>query len=47
MPQPLYPQGKRPQYSLDRRVGGPQRWSGHCGEEKNFQPPAENLTLEL
>jgi hypothetical protein len=21
---------------LDRRLGGPQRWSGHCTEEKNF-----------
>jgi len=23
---------------LDRRLGGPQSWSGHDGEEKNFQP---------
>jgi hypothetical protein len=23
---------------LDRRLGGLQSWSGHGGEEKNFQP---------
>jgi len=23
---------------LDRRLGGPQIWSGHGGEEKNSQP---------
>jgi hypothetical protein len=31
---PLYPRGKGPQYSLDRRVGGPQFWSERFGEEK-------------
>jgi hypothetical protein len=25
----LYPQGKSPQYPLDRRLGGPQSRSGH------------------
>jgi hypothetical protein len=34
MPQPLYPQGKSPQYPLDRRLGGPQSQSGHSGKEK-------------
>jgi hypothetical protein len=38
MPWPLYPQGKSPWYPLYRRLGGPQNWSGHFGEEKNSQP---------
>jgi hypothetical protein len=39
-PRPLYPRGKRPRYSLDRRLGGPQNRSGHSGgEEKNSQTP--------
>jgi hypothetical protein len=42
----LYPQGK---YSLDRRLGGPQSRSGHCGEEYcwelNTSLPAHNLSL--
>jgi hypothetical protein len=38
-PRPLYPQGKSPRYTLDRRLGGLQSRSGHGGEEKNFQPP--------
>jgi len=33
------PQGKRPQYPLDRRLGGRQSRSGRSGEEKNPQPP--------
>jgi hypothetical protein len=33
-----------PQYPLDRRLGGPQSWSGHGGEEKNFPAPAGNQT---
>jgi hypothetical protein len=37
-PQPLYPQGKRPWYALDRRLGGHQSRSGRGGEEKNSQP---------
>jgi hypothetical protein len=35
--QPLYPQGKSPWYSLDRRLGEPQSWSGYDGVEKNSQ----------
>jgi hypothetical protein len=30
----LYPWGKSPRYPLDRRLGGPQNWSGWHGEEK-------------
>jgi hypothetical protein len=26
--------GKQPRYPLDRRLGGPQSWSGRGGEEK-------------
>jgi hypothetical protein len=33
------PQGKRPWYPLDRKLGGPQSRSGRGGEEKNSQPP--------
>jgi hypothetical protein len=32
------PQGKRPWYPLDRRLGGPQSRSGRGGEEKNSRP---------
>jgi hypothetical protein len=35
-PLPLYPRGKSPRYPLDRRLGGPQSLSGHCGVENNF-----------
>jgi len=35
-PRPLYPQGKRPWYGLNKRVGGPQSRPGRGGE-KNFQ----------
>jgi hypothetical protein len=41
MPWPLYPQGKSPRYTLDRRLGGPQSQSGHSGKEKNSQPLLE------
>jgi hypothetical protein len=37
-PRPLYPKGKIPWYPLDKRLGGPQSWSGNSGEEKNSQP---------
>jgi hypothetical protein len=37
-PRPLYPQGKIPLYSMDRRLGGPQNRSGRGGEEKNSHP---------
>jgi hypothetical protein len=33
-PQPLYPQGKRRWYPLDRRLGGPQSRCGCCGKSK-------------
>jgi len=32
----FYPQGKRPQFPLDRRLEGHQSHSGCGGEEKNF-----------
>jgi hypothetical protein len=34
---PLYPLGKNPQYTLNRRLGGPQSLSG-LGEEKILAP---------
>jgi hypothetical protein len=37
-PRPLYAQGKRPLYPLDRRLGGPESWSIRGGEENNSQP---------
>jgi hypothetical protein len=49
-PRPLYPQGKRPWYPLDRRQGGRQNRSGRGGEEKNsepllgFEPPIQLVT---
>jgi hypothetical protein len=38
----LYSLGVSPRYRLDRRLGGPQRRSGFCGEEKCC--PAGNRT---
>jgi hypothetical protein len=38
MPLLLYLWGKILQYPLDRRLGGLQSWSGHCGTEKNLFP---------
>jgi hypothetical protein len=43
-PRPLYPQGKSPWYSLDRRLGGTQSRSGRGGDENSkplpgFEPP--------
>jgi hypothetical protein len=35
---PLYPQGKSPRYSLDRRLDGHQSRFARGGEGKNFQP---------
>jgi len=35
------PRGKDPQYSLNGRVDGPQRWSGWFGEEINLLPLPE------
>jgi len=34
-PRPLYSQGKNAWYTLDRRLGGPQKRSRRGGEEKN------------
>jgi hypothetical protein len=45
-PRPLYPRGKIHLYPLDRRLGGPQSFSGRDGEKK-FSAPAGNRTLEL
>jgi hypothetical protein len=36
--QPLYLQGKRPWYPVDRSLGGPQIRSGYRGEENNSHP---------
>jgi hypothetical protein len=36
MPWPLFLRGNRPQYPLDRRLGGPQGQSGGSGEQKNL-----------
>jgi hypothetical protein len=38
-PLQLYPWRRSLWYPLDRRQGGPQSWSGHCGEEKNLALP--------
>jgi hypothetical protein len=57
-PRPLYPQGKSPQYPLDRRLGGLQSRSGRGVKEKNsqslpvlerpiIQPVAQRYTTEL
>jgi hypothetical protein len=46
MPQMLYPQGKSPQYPLDRRLGGPKSQLGHYAEEKNLAL-AGNRTLAV
>jgi hypothetical protein len=37
-PQPFYTRGKSPRYPLDRRLGGPQRRSARCAEEKILDP---------
>jgi hypothetical protein len=47
MPQPLYPQGKSPWYPLDRRLGGPQSWSGRGAEEKNIPNPCQDSNPRL
>jgi len=36
-PRPLYTQGNRPRYPLDRRLGGSQFRSGRGGKENNSQ----------
>jgi len=42
IPWPLYPQGKNPQYPWNRKLGGPQSWSGPFGEEKIPLHPSWN-----
>jgi hypothetical protein len=37
-PRSLYPQGKSPWCPFNRRLCGPQSWSGYGGEEKNSLP---------
>jgi hypothetical protein len=37
-PLPPYPKGKSPRYPLERRLGGPQSWSGWRGKEKILDP---------
>jgi hypothetical protein len=57
-PRTFYPHGKSPRYPLDRRLVGPQGWSGRGGEHKNaqslpgleppiIQPVAQRCTTEL
>jgi hypothetical protein len=41
----LYPQGKDPLVPLDRRLGGPQHWSGQRLEEKSLPLPGIELQL--
>jgi len=36
--QPLYPQGKRPRYPVERRLGGYQIQSGHGDKKRRFLP---------
>jgi hypothetical protein len=39
MLRPLYPRGKSPRYTLDRRLGVSQSRSGRCGKYKNLALP--------
>jgi hypothetical protein len=43
----LYPWRKSPRYPLDRRLGGPQRRSGHYKEEKSLAPVGNQTLLAL
>jgi hypothetical protein len=49
MPQLLYPQGKRPWFPLDRRLGRSQSQSGCGGVEKNSHalPGLKPLIIQL
>jgi len=38
MSQPLYPWVNSPQDPFNRRLGGPQSWSGCSGKEKKYLP---------
>jgi hypothetical protein len=40
---PIYPPGKKRRYPLDRRLGGPQSWSGRRGEVKISFPFRESI----
>jgi hypothetical protein len=42
----LYPLGKRPLNSLDRRLDGPQSWSERGGEKKKMSPRNRTLTFQ-
>jgi hypothetical protein len=37
-PAVLFPRQRTPRYPLDRRLGGPERWSGHRGYRRNHLP---------
>jgi hypothetical protein len=43
-PAALYPWGKDPQYPFDRRLGGPQSWSGSRGYRKKSFASAGDRT---
>jgi hypothetical protein len=43
----FYPQGEDLQYSLDRRLGGPESLSGHRGERKESFASARDRTLVI
>jgi hypothetical protein len=45
MPWLLYTKGNRPQDPLDRRLGGPQTWFGHCGIEISFSPAGNDIQV--
>jgi hypothetical protein len=53
IPRPLYPQGKSPRYSLDRRLGEPQNLSGQHGEnscpyrDSNSKNSVKNLNRSV
>jgi hypothetical protein len=38
------PSGEYPPVATDTRLGGPQRRSGYCGEDKNLLPSAGDRT---
>jgi hypothetical protein len=40
-PRSIYPLGSSPRHLLDKRLGGPQSWSGHCGGKKSIFPLPE------
>jgi len=44
-PRPLYPQGKTPCYTLNRRLGGPQSRSIEYSELKPIQDPSDTFRI--